>query len=109
VKCFDQGSKHFTRNFILFGLLQPDRPSFKVGLTVSRKTGHAVTRNRVKRVLREFFRLHQDKVDLPLDIVVVPKRNLDPKSLNLALATDELLPALKHLQRKAAESSAERT
>lgn len=80
-----------------------------MGLTVSRKSGPAVTRNRIKRVLREFFRLHQHAIELPLDIVVVPKRNLDPKSLNLALATEELLPALGTLQRKIGSELTERT
>lgn len=80
-----------------------------MGLTVSRKSGPAVTRNRIKRVLREFFRLHQYAIDLPLDIVVVPKRNLDAGSLNLALATEELLPALETVQRKIGKGFAERT
>jgi ribonuclease P protein component len=75
---------------------------FRLGLTVSRKVGRAVLRNRVRRVLREFFRLHQAEFDWSFDIVVVPKRNLDPKILDLALVEQEFLPALSRLCRSAA-------
>lgn len=66
--------------------------------------GHAVARNRIKRVVREYFRLHQFDFELPLDIVVVPKRNLEAKQLTLALATDEFTPLLTKI-RKDAEAS----
>lgn len=74
----------------------------RLGLTVSRKVGRAVWRNRVRRVLREFFRLHQSMIDRPIDIVVVPKRNLDPKSIDMALVEQEFLPALTRLDREMA-------
>ena len=76
----------------------------RLGLTVSKKMGHAVARNRIKRVVREYFRLHQTDFDLPLDIVVVPKRNLEAKQLTLALATEEFTPLLSRLRAEAAAS-----
>ena len=72
----------------------------RLGLTVSRKVGRAVVRNRVRRVLREFFRLRQAMIVRPLDIVVVPKRNLDPKRMDMALAEQEFLPVLERLARE---------
>ena len=57
---------------------------------MSRKVGRAARRNRIRRVLREFFRLHQEEIDRPLDIVVVPKRNLDPKTVDLALVEQDI-------------------
>ncbi|SNB47286.1 ribonuclease P protein component [Geobacter sp. DSM 9736] len=35
----------------------------RVGLTVSRKVGNAVVRNRVKRLIREFFRMNKSLFD----------------------------------------------
>lgn len=75
----------------------------RLGLTVSRKVGRAVVRNRVRRVLREFFRLRQAMLVRPLDIVVVPKRNLDPKRMDMALAEQEFLPVLERLAREAGD------
>jgi len=66
--------------------------------------GHAVARNRIKRVVREYFRLHQFDFDMPLDIVVVPKRNLEAKQLTLALAKEEFTPLLSRMGLKAAAS-----
>lgn len=60
--------------------------------------GPAVWRNRIKRVVREFFRLHQHEYPERLDIVVIPKRNLDPRNLTLALAEREFAPLLARLQ-----------
>jgi ribonuclease P protein component len=43
---------------------------------VSKKVGNSVQRNRIKRVVREFFRLHQDHIPPGIDYVVIPKRNV---------------------------------
>ena len=59
--------------------------------------GSAVARNRIKRVVREFFRLHQDDVPQGIDLVIVPKRTLDVTRLNLDLATKEFAPLLKRI------------
>ncbi len=47
----------------------------RLGITVSKKIGNAVQRNRVKRLIREFFRLHRDLFPKGFDIVIAAKRN----------------------------------
>ena len=49
------------------------RPVNRLGFTVSTKLGHAVVRNRVRRRLREIYRLHEDRMATGLDIVVVAR------------------------------------
>jgi ribonuclease P protein component len=46
----------------------------RLGITVGRKAGNSVVRNRVKRLVREFFRLH--KADFPqgCDILIAAKQ-----------------------------------
>lgn len=45
----------------------------RLGLTVSTKLGHAVVRNRVRRRLREIYRLHEDQLIGGVDVVVVAR------------------------------------
>lgn len=45
----------------------------RVGITVSKKLGHAVVRNRVRRRLREIYRLHELQFQPGWDIVVVAR------------------------------------
>ena len=45
----------------------------RVGITVSKKLGHAVVRNRVRRRLREVYRLNEAKFQPGWDIVVVAR------------------------------------
>ena len=45
----------------------------RVGITVSKKLGHAVVRNRVRRRLREVYRLNEEQFLPGWDIVVVAR------------------------------------
>jgi ribonuclease P protein component len=53
----------------------PNR-QMRVGFTVGRVLGGAVQRNRMKRRLREAVRLSRRAVDIPVDVVINPKRSL---------------------------------
>lgn len=49
------------------------RDKNRLGFTVSTKLGHAVVRNRVRRRLREVYRLHEDELISGVDMVVVAR------------------------------------
>lgn len=62
----------------------------RLGLTVSRKVGNAVVRNRVKRRVREWFRHEADMLPSGLDIVVIARRDaatLPPQETRRVLNT----------------------
>ncbi|HKZ73582.1 MAG TPA: ribonuclease P protein component [Steroidobacteraceae bacterium] len=77
-----------------------DLPQPRLGLAVSVKTaGNAVERNRIRRVIRETFRLHQHELPM-LDIVV----NARARARGAAAA--ELRASLDALWKKVAERCA---
>lgn len=51
----------------------------RLGLSVSRKVGGAVARNRWKRLLREAFRLKQANIPSGLDLIVIPRQTAKPE------------------------------
>ena len=64
------GRKIHTQHFLIFSL----PGSGRLGITVSKKVGNAVTRNRIRRLVREFVRLDR-WVPAASDVVVVAKRS----------------------------------
>ncbi len=58
---------------LLLFALNHDRPTTRLGLSVSRKQGGAVVRNRLKRLLREAFRLVQHDLPPGLDLIAIPQ------------------------------------
>jgi ribonuclease P protein component len=53
-------------------------PHLRIGLSVSRKVGGAVQRNRLRRLYREAFRLTRHEMPVGLDLVLVPRGAEEP-------------------------------
>lgn len=48
-------------------------PGCRLGITVSSRVGKAVVRNRVRRLIRESYRLMEDRVSSGFDMVIVAR------------------------------------
>jgi ribonuclease P protein component len=73
---------------------------WRLGIAVSKKIGSAVKRNRLKRLIKEFFRLHQNEINLSADIVVVPKKTKDLDKLDLHKVEHELAAVINVIEKK---------
>ncbi|QQE12626.1 ribonuclease P protein component [Planctomycetota bacterium] len=70
-----------------------DLPHNRLGLSVSRKVGNAIKRSRIKRLLRESYRLTQHQQPTAYDIVIVVRPHAP--FLSLTDYQTHLLAALK--------------
>jgi ribonuclease P protein component len=72
-RVYRQGRSTANRHLVLYAFPNPDVERPRLGLSVSRKVGGAVERNRVKRLLREAFAQAADELHDGQDIVLVAR------------------------------------
>lgn len=93
------GSKVPAGPFVLQARLREGGGPVRVGFTVTKKTGNAVERNRIRRRLRELVRLsNDDTMQAGHDYVLIGRRS----ALNAPFErmSDEFTRALKRAHRK---------
>ena len=67
------GKRCYAKHFLV--ILRRNRGGItRLGITASKKVGNSVKRNKVKRLIREFFRLHKTHFPQGYDVVVVAKK-----------------------------------
>jgi ribonuclease P protein component len=87
-----EGVRRPTKFFIAFIFDRGDGGRSRLGITVTRKVGGAVRRNRIKRLAREWFRGRRSEFG-SCDLVLIAKREF-PESLRLDDVCRDLDPAL---------------
>ena len=77
-RVYRDGSSHATRYLVLYTFPRKDeeRKEVRLGVSVSRKVGGAVERNKVKRTLREAFWSIADDLPPRHDFVVVARAEI---------------------------------
>lgn len=71
-RLYHRGASSANRHLVLY--CRKNRLGYnRLGLTVSAKLGNAVARNRIKRLLREAYRLHEGEFASGVDLVLVAR------------------------------------
>ncbi|ALC83201.1 MULTISPECIES: ribonuclease P protein component [Bacillus] len=91
---FQRGKSMANRQFVIYILNQPKLDEFRVGLSVSKKIGNAVTRNRIKRLIRQVILEEKDKLKCKNDYVIIARKPVCDMSY------EEIKKSLQHLFRK---------
>jgi ribonuclease P protein component len=94
-----------TANFVLYAARQAGCQTIRLGMAVSRRVGNAVVRNRVKRFIREAFRLRL-RSTLPAGTALVVIARSGSRALKTLDAANELAGAVQHLSHRLVSSGA---
>ena len=93
-----RGIRVCSQPFLVLAMKQPGSPQpARLGITASKKSGESVARSRIKRVLREAFRLHQREFPSGWDFVVIAREGGDKLTLSVVVAA--LQSAIEKLAR----------
>lgn len=80
-RAYKNGKKYWDAYFVIYVYNTQFRNS-RLGITVSKKVGKSVQRNRVKRLIREAFRMLKVELQQHYDIVVVGRNTACSLSVN---------------------------
>lgn len=86
--------------------LANDLPHARLGLSVSKKYGGAVQRNRLRRLYREAFRLSKESLPTGLDLIVIPRGPNEPTLADLLQSLPKLVKQVHKKIGKDAEAQA---
>ena len=66
--------KRFQDHYFVVIFMPRESECSRLGVTVSRRVGNAVERNRLKRLIREWFRINKSAADQLWDVNVIAKK-----------------------------------
>jgi len=85
---FKKGKSFANRQLVLYYRRKSGQAHFRVGLSVGKKIGNAVVRNRIKRYLRQSFHELEQDIRSEYDIIIIarqPTNNMDFKEVKSSL------------------------
>lgn len=91
---FRTGQSFANRELVIYYRKKNDQKHFRVGISVGKKIGNAVTRNRIKRYIRECFIHLEDNLKQEYDIIIIARNQ------SVYLSYERLCKSLQHLLRK---------
>jgi ribonuclease P protein component len=94
-RIYKTGRSFANSQFVVYWMKRTETERFRAGVSVSRKLGGAVVRNRIRRVVKELIRLNADKIANRTDFIVIVRRPA------LGMKTKDLERSLLHALRKA--------
>ncbi len=90
---YKKGKSLANRNLVMY-TYKNNLKINRVGISVSKKVGNSVVRSRTTRLIRESYRLIEEKLDNGYDVVIIARNNMK------GLTFKETDKSLKHLIKK---------
>ncbi len=90
---YKRGKSIANRNLVMY--VFPNKKNInRLGISVSKKVGNSVVRSRVTRLIRESYRLQEDKISPGYDIIVIARNSMN------GISYKDTYGSLKHLLKK---------
>ena len=74
-KVYKNGKNYWNRNLILF-VKKNGLAYTRVGYSITKKIGNSVVRNKIRRQLKEVYRLNFYRIEEGYDLIFIPKKNI---------------------------------
>lgn len=74
-----KNGKSYANRYLVMYIIENQLEKNRLGISVSKKVGNSVVRHRVTRLIRESYRLNEDKFSKGYDIVVVARATAKDK------------------------------
>lgn len=89
-KVYSVGKNYWNRNLTLF-VKKNGLENSRVGFTITKKIGNSVVRNKIRRRMKEIYRLNLYRIKDGYDLVFIPKKNV------IDISYKELESAMIHI------------
>ena len=76
VNVYTSGKSYANRYLVIY-TLKNNSDRNRLGISVSKKVGNSVVRHKLKRLIKESYRLHEKMFNSGLDIVVIARKGSD--------------------------------
>jgi ribonuclease P protein component len=73
-EAFKKGRSFANRQFVVYAVEKEEQDFFRIGLSVSKKVGNAVTRNRIKRYIRQSVFELKNFMKTGVDYVIIARK-----------------------------------
>lgn len=89
-KIYKSGKNYWNRNLILY-VRKNDLDYNRVGYSITKKVGNSVVRNKIRRRMKEIYRLNLLNIKEGYDFIFIPKKNVTD------ISYQELESAMLHI------------
>ncbi|NLC04036.1 MAG: ribonuclease P protein component [Tissierellia bacterium] len=89
-RVYSGGKSYWNRNLVLY-VRKNGLENSRIGITITKKIGNAVVRNRIRRRMKEIYRLKLGNIKSGYDLILIPKKNV------IQISYKELESAMVHI------------
>ena len=90
---YNRGKSIANKHLVMY-LMPNDKSYNQLGLSVSKKVGNSVIRSRVTRLIREAYRIKEDKIKTGYDIIFIARASCADAGFH------DIAPSVMHLIKK---------